>query len=192
MLQSLYRRTMEWSRSPRASWWMAALSFSESSFFLIPPDTMLIPMCLARPAKAYWFALVCTVSSVLGGILGYCIGAWLFDAVGRSILDFYDAHEAFRRFHEQAASYGFFIIATKALTPIPYKIIAIAAGAVDLGLICFVAASVIGRGTRFFLIAWLCRRYGDRVSDIMERHGGRAMAVLVVAIIASIYALKFV
>ncbi len=192
MLQRIYQKTMVWSSSPKATWWMAGLSFTESSFFLIPPDTMLIPMCLAKPSRAYWFAFICTLASVLGGILGYFIGAWVFDAVGRAILDFYDAHDAFERFRGHAESAGFLVIATKALTPIPYKIVAIAAGAVHLGLITFVTASIIGRGTRFFAIAWLCRRYGSEVREVMDRHGGVAMVVLIVAIVAGIYALRFV
>ena len=192
MLQRFYHKTMIWSASPKASWWMAGLSFTESSFFLIPPDTMLIPMCLAKPARAYWFALVCTLASVAGGILGYLIGAWVFEAIGIAILDFYDGHEAFERFKVHADHAGFWLIALKALTPIPYKIVAIAAGAVELPFMTFIAASLIGRGTRFFALAWLCRRYGSEVREMMDRYGGVMMAVLVLAIVAGIYALKFV
>lgn len=192
MFKGLYAKTLALSASPRATWWLAALSFTESSFFLVPPDVMLVPMCLAQRSRAMWIALVCTVSSVLGGILGYYIGLELFELAARPILEFYEATNAYERFREHAHDWGFAAIALKGLTPIPYKVVAIAAGAVEFGLWTFVLASMIGRGSRFFLIAFLCARYGDQAQALMERHMKLFVFGMVAALLGGIYVLKYI
>lgn len=191
MPQSLFRKTLSLSSSPRATWWMAALSFTESSFFLIPPDVLLVPMCLAQRSRAMWIAFVCTISSVLGGVLGYYIGLELFELAARPILEFYEGMAAYSRFREHAHEWGFMAIALKGLTPIPYKVVAIGAGAVELGLGIFVVASVIGRGSRFFLIAFLCARYGDRAQTLIERHMKLFVGGMIAALVGGFYLLKF-
>lgn len=191
MLESLYRNTLALSSSPRATWWLALLSFTESSFFLVPPDVMLVPMCLAQRRRAMWIAFVCTVSSVLGGILGYYIGMELFELAAKPILEFYEATDAYERFRDNAHEWGFAAIALKGLTPIPYKVVAIAAGAVEFGLWKFALASMIGRGSRFFLIAFLCARYGDRAQALMERHMKLFVGTTIAAILGGFYVLKF-
>lgn len=192
MFTSWYQRLLALSSSRKATWWMAGLSFTESSVFFIPPDLLLVPMCVAQRQKAMWFALVCTLASVGGGVLGYYVGRELFHLAAVPILEFYDAMGAFETFKEHAAHWGFLAIALKGLTPIPYKVVAIAVGAVEFGMGKFILASIIGRGSRFFLIAWLCQRYGDQASDFMERHGKLSFALLMAVVIGGIFVVPMI
>ena len=188
----LYAKALEASGRPGASKWMALLSFSESCVFIIPPDIMLIPMYLARPDLAYRNAFICTVSSILGGIVGYLIGLLLLHQVALPLIDFYDARAAYDRFHDVAnSSVGVFLIAGKALTPIPYKVIAIAAGAAEMSLFLFVLASVLGRGMRFYALAWLARNYGESMKEVLARHGGKITVGFISILIAGFVILPY-
>lgn len=163
VLQRLYDRVLGWSAHPRAPAFLCALSFTESSFFPIPPDVMLAPMCLAQPKKSWRFAALCTASSILGGMLGYVIGrwaftwieAWLMSSVYASV--FLAAVDAFEH-------WGWLYILVAGFTPIPYKVFTISAGVVGMPLIPFLLGSAIGRGARFFLVAGLIRAMGDRAA----------------------------
>jgi membrane protein YqaA with SNARE-associated domain len=169
MLNRLYARTLALASSPRALWWLAIVAFAESSFFPIPPDALLIPMALARPDKAWRFALVCTIASVIGGALGYFIGYAVFDQLARPLIAFYGYGAKFDAFQTMYAQYGLWIILIKGLTPIPYKIVTIASGAAHFDFAVFMAASVATRGARFFLVATLLHFFGDSVRDFIER-----------------------
>jgi membrane protein YqaA with SNARE-associated domain len=169
MLHRFYLRVLALSASRHAPWWLAAVSFAESSFFPIPPDVLLVPMALARPGMAWRFALICTASSVAGGALGYLIGFALFDQLAAPLLHAYHYDAAFARFQATYAEWGLWVILIKGLTPIPYKIVTIASGAAQFNFWLFMAASVVTRGARFFLVATLLRFYGDAVRDFIER-----------------------
>ena len=179
------------SGKPHASWLMGTVSFMESSFFPVPPDAMLIPMALARPDRAWFFATLCTLTSVAGGLLGYFIGAVLYDTVGHWLIQLYgygDKVEAFRAaYHE----WGALIIVLKGMTPIPYKIVTIASGFAAYPILPFILLSFVARGMRFYLLAFLLNRYGPRARVMLEERLGMwvtiGAVVLVGGIIAAMY-----
>lgn len=157
---------------PYALWSLAVVSFVESSIFPIPPDALLIPMVLAAPTRAWWIASVCTVSSVLGGMLGYAIGALLFEALGRPILEFYGYMEQFAQFQMRYNEWGAWIVFGAGLTPFPYKVITIASGVTGLDLGTFTIASIVGRGMRFFMVAALLWYVGPPMKRFIEANLG--------------------
>jgi membrane protein YqaA with SNARE-associated domain len=167
-LRALYDWTMGLAASPNATGALAVVSFVESSVFPIPPDVLLIPMVIARPAKAWWLALVCTVSSVVGALLGYAIGALFFEAVARPILDFYGYLEQFDAFAEYYNSWGAWAVLIAGVTPFPFKVITIASGATKLSLPVFILASIVARGIRFFVVAGLLYFFGPPIRDFIE------------------------
>jgi membrane protein YqaA with SNARE-associated domain len=151
MLHRLYARILALASSPRAPWWLALIAFAESSFFPIPPDTLLVPMALARPDRAWRFAAICTVASVLGGALGYYIGFALFDQWLKPILDAHGYGGKFEAFQVWYRDWGLWVILIKGLTPVPYKIVTIASGAAKFDFWVFMISSLVKRGGRFFL-----------------------------------------
>jgi membrane protein YqaA with SNARE-associated domain len=169
MLRNLYDRVLALAAHRRAAAWLAVISFAESSFFPIPPDAMLVPMCLARPDRAYRYALICTLASVLGGVAGYAIGYFLFDALAQPVLAAYGYADALIRFQGWYDRWGAMVILIKGLTPIPYKLVTIASGAAQFSFPIFMAASIVTRGARFFLLALLLRRFGPPIRDFIER-----------------------
>jgi membrane protein YqaA with SNARE-associated domain len=191
MLLNLYRRVLRLAASPYAGWWLALISFAEASVFPVPPDALLIPMALANPRRAWWFATICTVASVAGGALGYLIGYAVFDQLARPILDFYGYGAAYTAFQGKFQEYGVWIILIKGLTPIPYKIVTIAAGAAHFAFGPFMACSLLTRGARFFLLATLLHFFGDSVRDFVERRLTLVTSALAIAIIGGFVAVKF-
>jgi len=191
MLQRLYQRVLALAASRHAPWWLAAVSFAESSFFPIPPDALLVPMALARPERAWRFALICTVASVLGGILGYTIGYALFEVLATPLLRFYHYEAAFERFKQTYAEWGLWVILIKGITPIPYKIVTIASGAASFNFPLFVAASIVTRGARFFLIATLLHFYGDKVRVFIEERLTLVTTVMALGIVFGFVVLKY-
>jgi membrane protein YqaA with SNARE-associated domain len=193
--RSLLRRLYDWcllaAHQPHALWSLSAVAFAESSFFPVPPDVMLVPMALARPERAFVMATWCTVASVTGGLLGYAIGALLYDSVGAWLIQLYGYGDKVEAFRVAYAQWGAWIILLKGLTPIPYKIVTITSGFAGYDLSLFVLFSVITRGARFFVVAWLLHRYGDRARHIIERQLGlwtlAFAAVLVIGIGAAVY-----
>jgi membrane protein YqaA with SNARE-associated domain len=183
MFQAMYDWTLRLASHRHAIRSMAIVSFCESSFFPIPPDVMVVPMILARRNQAYWIATVCTVSSVLGGMLGYAIGMFLYDSVGQWLIRFYGMGEGIEQFREQFRTYGTEIILIKGLTPIPFKLVTIASGIAGFSFPAFLAAAAVTRGARFFAIAWLLKRYGAPMQEFIERRltlvGWTALALLV-------------
>jgi membrane protein YqaA with SNARE-associated domain len=191
MLRQFYGKVIRLAERPTALWWLFAISFAEASFFPIPPDTMLIPMALAQPRKAFRFALVATIGSVLGGALGYYIGYALLDRLAQPIINFYHYHEAFAHFQAKFAQYGVWIILIKGLTPIPYKIVTIAAGAAAFNFPLFIGASIITRGARFSLEAALLRRFGDPARVFIEERLGLVTGLVAAGIIGGFLILRF-
>jgi len=182
----LYDWVLGWAKHPRASRYLAALSFAESSFFPIPPDVMLAPMALARRDRAWWFAFITTVWSVLGGALGYLIGMFLFDVLAQPLISFYDASEAFATAQDKFKAHGVWIVFIAGFTPIPYKIFTISAGLASMAFLPFVVASLIGRGARFFLVSALIYFGGERFESGLRRYvdliGWLVIALIVVGL----------
>ena len=190
--RALYEWTMGLAASRGATPAMATVSFAESSFFPIPPDVLLIPIAVARPERWLRWATVCTLASVAGAFVGYAIGALLFEAVAQPILAFYDAEAGFERLREWYAEYGGWAVFAAALTPFPYKVITIFSGAVGMNLVAFALVSLIGRAARFFLVAWLCARFGPPVRLFIERYLGLLTILFVVLLAGGFYALRFI
>jgi len=193
MLRRLYDWCIDAAGKPHAAWVMGAVSFAESSFFPVPPDIMLVPMSLARPDRAWRYAITCTVASVAGGVLGYLIGAVLYDSVGAWIVNVFRYGDKVEAVRQGFAQYGGWIIVLKGVTPIPYKIVTIASGFAGYNFGSFVLLSVLTRGARFFAEAFLLKRFGPRARAIIEeRLGfwlGLSALVLLGGIVAAIYLL---
>ena len=193
--RSLLRRLYDWcvdaAHKPHAMWIMGGVAFAESSFFPVPPDVMLIPMALAHPRRAYAMAAWCTAASVLGGMLGYVIGALLYDSVGAWLIHLYGYGDKVETFREAYARWGAWIILLKGLTPIPYKIVTITSGFAGYNFGLFILFSIIARGIRFFFLAFLLHRYGERARHIIEKRLGLwvflGAAVVVIGIVAALY-----
>ena len=192
LLRSLYNRVLALAADRRAAVYLGGVSFAESSFFPIPPDAMLIPMCLARPDRAWRYALICTVTSVLGGILGYAIGFYLFDLLAAPVLRAYGYADALVKFQGWYERWGAAVILIKGLTPIPYKIVTIASGAAHFDFWTFLAASIVTRGGRFFLLAALLRRFGTPIRDFIERRLTLVTSAAAAVIVLGFLALKFI
>lgn len=180
LFRGLYDRVLEWSRHPHAERYLAGLSFAESSFFPIPPDVMLAPMTLAKPSRAWRFALLTTVASVAGGIAGYAIGYFALTHAEPLILDlgYGDAYDTVKGWF---AEWGFWAVFIAGFSPVPYKLFTIAAGAVAMPLAPFALASTVGRGARFFLVAGLIKAGGPEFEAKLRRHIDLITIVTVVA-----------
>jgi membrane protein YqaA with SNARE-associated domain len=191
MLRSLYAWCVNAAGKPHATWLMGFISFIESSFFPIPPDVMLVPMMLARPDRAYYFATVGTLTSVAGGLLGYAIGALLYDTVGLWLITLYGYADKIETFRQLYADWGAWIIIGKGVTPIPYKLVTIVSGFAGYSLAMFIVCSFIARGIRFYVLAFLFRRYGERARAIIEERLEFwvlvGAAVLVAGIVGALY-----
>ncbi|MBR1222037.1 DedA family protein [Bradyrhizobium sp. U87765 SZCCT0131] len=177
MLRRIYDWCVAAADKPYSLWLMGAVSFAESSFFPVPPDVMLIPMSLARPQRAWLYAVVCTLTSVLGGVAGYAIGAILYDSVGQWLIHLYGYGDRVEQFRTAYAEYGAWIILLKGLTPIPYKIVTITSGFAGYNLLLFVLFSIIARGGRFFVVAILMNRYGEWIRASIEKRLGLWVAI---------------
>jgi membrane protein YqaA with SNARE-associated domain len=192
MLRRLYDWVLKLAEDPRALWWLALVSFAESSFFPIPPDAMLVPMTVARPARAWIIASVCTASSVAGGFLGYAIGYYFFETAGKWLVDLYGLQGGLEQYQQQFQEWGLWIILIKGLTPIPYKLVTIASGAAHFDIVVFALASVVTRGARFFLEAWLLQLYGEPVRHFIERRLEWVTGGLLALIVAGFVAMRYI
>ena len=183
MLRRLYDWCVDAAGKPHATWILGCVSFAESSFFPAPPDVMLIPMALARPDRAWLFATVCTLTSVAGGLFGYFIGSELYATAGQWLIQLYGYGDKVEAFREAYAHYGAWIILLKGLTPIPYKIVTITSGFAGFNIGLFIILSLITRGARFFLIAFLLNRYGTQARSIIEKRLGLWAAISAAVIV---------
>lgn len=183
MFKSLYARAMALSESPRAPLVLAAVAFAESSFFPIPPDVMLLPMALAKPRRAWAYAGIATVASVIGGLVGYAIGALLYNTLGQWLISAYGYGPRLDALREAYAHWGWLIILVKGVTPIPYKLVTIASGLFGYNLLLFVILSVLTRGARFFIVAGLLHRFGEPLRRVIERHFGLFLAGLALLVV---------
>lgn len=191
MLKPLYDWTMRLAEHPRALWVLAIVSFVESSVFPIPPDVLMIPLILAAPHRAWLIALVATVSSVLGGILGYAIGALAFDQIGQPILEALGKLDRIEEFNVRFNEAGFWAVLGAGITPFPYKVITIMSGWTGMPLATFIVTSIVARGLRFFIVAALLWKFGAPVRDFIERRLGLVFTAFFVLLIGGFLALRF-
>lgn len=183
LFSAMYDKVLEWSRHRHAPRFLGALSFAESSFFPIPPDVMLAPMALARPDKAWHYALLTTVASILGGILGYFIGVFAFELVEPLIREtgYWEAYQKAGKWFE---TWGFWAVFLAGFSPIPYKIFTISAGVIGMSFLPFVLASAIGRGSRFYLVAGMMKWGGPKMEETLRIYIDRIGWVLILTVIA--------
>ena len=193
MLRRIYDWCIDAADKPYALWILGAVSFAESSFFPVPPDIMLLPMSLARPRQAWVFATLCTVASVAGGVLGYAIGALLYDSLGQWLINLYGLSGKVEAFRQSYAEWGAVIIIGKGLTPIPYKLVTITSGFAGYNIWLFILCSIIARGGRFFMVAVVLNRYGDLIRSELEKRLGLWVAIgAVVLVLGFVIAVKLV
>jgi len=192
MIRRLYNWTMSLAATRHARAGLATVSFAESSFFPIPPDVLLIPMVLADRANWWKNALICTVASVAGALLGYAIGMFLFEAVGEPILAFYGKADSFAQVSAWYNTYGGWGVLFAAVTPFPYKVLTIFSGATGLNLVTFIVVSIIGRALRFFLVAFLLYKFGEPIRLFIEKYLGILFAIFLVLLFGGFYALRYV
>lgn len=192
MLRKLYDWTMSLAATRHAEKALASVSFIESSVFPIPPDVLLIPMVLSERAKWLRYALICTISSVLGALLGYFIGAFLYETVGQPILAFYGKEDAFDQVAGWYNTWGGWGVLFAAVTPFPYKVLTIFSGATGLNLVTFVVVSVIGRGLRFFLVSWLLYKFGPPIRVFIEKNLGLLFTLFMVLLVGGFVAIRYV
>jgi membrane protein YqaA with SNARE-associated domain len=191
MLKRAYARLIALAGHPQATWFLAAIAFAEASFFPIPPDALLVAMGLARPRRVWLYALVCTIGSVAGGALGYYIGYAVFDRLALPLIHFYHMERAFQTFQEKFARYGVYLILVKGLTPIPYKLVTIAAGAARFDFWAFMGASLVTRGGRFFLVAAILRIFGEAARHFIERWLTLVTSLVAVGIVGGFLIIVF-
>lgn len=191
-IRALYDWTLSLAAHRYAVWWLAAVAFIESSVFPIPPDVLLIPMVLAAREKAFRYALICTVASVVGGMFGYGIGHFLLESVGRPLIELYGAADALETVRGNYAENGWWIVLGGGMTPFPYKVVTIASGALSLDPLAFTGASVVGRGVRFFLVAALLWKFGEPIRKFIEERLGLVVTVGFILLIGGFLAIKFI
>jgi membrane protein YqaA with SNARE-associated domain len=190
MIRRLYEWMLRMAQHPKALWVLAVVSFAESSIFPIPPDVLMIPMILARPSRAWIIAGVALLSSVLGGLAGYAIGALAYDTLGRPILEALGKQEAMDAFNETFNGVGFWAVLVAGVTPFPYKVITIMSGWTAMPLATFIATSILARGLRFFVVAALLRVYGAPIRDFIERRLGLMFTLFVLLLVGGFLALR--
>jgi membrane protein YqaA with SNARE-associated domain len=190
MFKRMYDWTISLANRPSAPYALGAVSFSESSFFPIPPDVVLAPMVLAKPEKAWSYATICTVTSVLGGILGYFIGVYFYDTVGQWLIQLYGGKGKIEELLALYREYGALLILIKGLTPIPYKFVTIASGIAGYDFFWFVVLSILTRGGRFFGVTFLLTKFGGPIRAMMDKHGGLIIGITLVSIIGGFFIVK--
>lgn len=191
-LRRLYDWVLGWAPHPYAPAALFLIAFAESSFFPIPPDVLLIALALGLPARAFRFALITTAGSVLGGLAGYVIGYGLMASVGQAILDLYGLHDEFARIQTWYLAYDIWAVGVAGFTPIPYKVFTIAAGAFEMDPWRFALASIVSRGARFFLVAWLIYHYGRPIKHFIDRYFDVLSVLFVVLVIGFFLLLGYV
>ena len=192
MIRRLYDWVMHWAETPYAVPALFILAFAESSFFPIPPDVLLIALAVSIPARSFRYALVCLIGSVLGGVLGYAIGVFGYDVVGKPIIEFYHGQEAMEKVNELYTKWGFWGVFTAALTPIPYKVFTIASGFFKFNFWAFIGASICGRGLRFFAVGALIYFCGPKIKEFIDKYFNVLAIVFAVLLVGGFVLIKFV
>ena len=191
VLRKLYDWTLLKSSHPKASWFLSFFAFVESSFFPIPPDIILIPMIIAKRTKAWFYAFICTISSVIGGLAGYCIGYFFFNSLGILIVEYYGLNDQFSVFEKYYIQYGILIILGAGFTPFPFKFITIASGVFGLNIFLFTFVAIIARGLRFYLLAFLLKLFGQVIEQLIDKYFNILATLFFILLILSIMLVKF-
>ena len=190
IFRSLYNWTLDKASHKKASWFLVLVSFAESSFFPIPPDILLIPMILAKRLKAWLYALICTLSSVAGGLAGYAIGIFFYASIGSTIVEIYGLSDSFNLFESYYNQYGIWIVLGAGFTPFPFKFITIASGVFNLNIFLFVIIAMIARGLRFYLIATLLFVFGSVIKNLIDKYFNLLVSLFFILLIGSIFIIK--
>ena len=190
LLKSLYNWTLKKVQHKYSSWVLSIVSFSESSFFPIPPDLLLIPMIIAKRSKAWVYAFICTFSSVLGGIAGYAIGFFLYNSIGVLIIEFYNLTDSFSTFENYYTKYGILIVLGAGFTPFPFKFITIASGVFNLNIFLFIITAIFARGLRFFLLAALLFIFGEKIKLFIDKYFNLLAILFFFLLVGSIFLIK--
>ena len=193
MLKRLYDWTLSLAARKSAEWWLFFIAFVESSVFVIPAEVLFVPMGLARPQRAYRYAVIATVGSVLGAIFGWFLGHYAYEYIARPMLAFYGSLEAFERLRDSTSrDYVLLMLVTSGLAHLPpMKVVSIASGALAVNLPLFVGASIVARGLRFAVMAWLLRRYGEPIREFIEKRLGLIAGIAAALLILLVVAVKF-
>ena len=191
IFRKLYDWTLDKAGHKKSSWFLVIISFAESSFFPIPPDVLLIPMVLANRLRAWFYALICTLSSVIGGIVGYLIGYLFYSNIGSLIVDFYGLSNSFENFENYYIQWGIWIVLGAGFTPFPFKFITIASGVFGLNIFLFIIVAIIARGLRFYLISSLLFIFGDKIKNLIDKYFNLLVSLFFILLIGSILFLKF-
>jgi len=192
MIRALYDFTLSLAEHPKAIWALALVAFAESSVFPIPPDVLLIPLIIANPRKAWLFATVTLVASVLGGLAGYAIGHFAFEQIGRPILEALGKTEAIEAYAHKFNNVGFWAVLAAGVTPFPFKVITIMSGATAMPLSVFIPTAILARGLRFFAVAALLRIFGPQIKDFIERRLALVFVAFVLILIAGFVGVKYI
>ncbi len=192
MLRRLYDWVIHWAETPYGAPALFVMAFAESSFFPIPPDVLLIALCLGAPRKSFRFALICTVGSVLGGLFGYWIGVQFLDIIGYRILDFYGALDKFRLVQDMYNRYDVLFVGAAGFTPIPYKVFTIAAGAFHMDIMRFAVASALSRGARFFILSIMLWKFGERIKTVIDKYFNVLSILFFIILVAGFILVKYV
>ncbi len=192
MFKRLYNNTMALAAHPQAIYFLALISFIEASFFPIPPDVMLIPMVLMNPSRAWFFALIATVFSVLGGIFGYLIGSFSYEQVAQPILYTLGKEAEMANFSQKYNEVGFWAVITAGVSPIPFKVVTIMSGATNLNFLGFVIASLVSRGIRFFIVAGLLNFYGHEIKNFIEKYLNWVFMLFVTLLVFGFIGIKLI
>jgi len=191
MLRRTYDRTLALADHPHALWWLALVAFVESSVFPIPPDVLMIPMILARPSRAWLIAGVALIASVLGGMLGYAIGAFAYDSIGQPILAAMGKGDAMAEFNTRFNDFGFWAVLGAGVTPFPYKVITIMSGWTGMPFATFVATSILARALRFFVVAGLLWAFGAPIRDFIEKRLGLVFTIFIVLLFGGFFVVSY-
>ncbi len=192
IIKKLYDWVLHWAKTPYAVPALFMLAFAESSFFPVPPDVLLIALAISIPKKSFKYAMICMVGSVLGGVLGYGIGLYGYEIVGRPIVEFYHGQEIMNTIKLQYDQHGFLGILIAAITPIPYKVFTIASGVFEFDFWSFFFASVIGRSTRFFVVAGLIWKFGPSIKNFIDKYFNILCIAFMVLLISGFFIIKYV
>ena len=192
LLKSLYTWTLNKAEHKYSSWILSIVSFAESSFFPIPPDILLIPMIIAKRVKAWTYAFICTLSSVLGGVAGYAIGYFFYNSIGVFIVDTYHLSNSFSVFENYYNEYGMLIVLGAGFTPFPFKFITIASGVFNLNIFLFIITAIIARGLRFYLLAGLLFIFGEKIKILIDKYFNLLAILFFILLVVSVLSIKLI
>jgi membrane protein YqaA with SNARE-associated domain len=192
MLRKLYDWVLHWAETPYGSWALFILAFAESSFFPVPPDVLLIALAISIPARAFRYALICSAGSVLGGAAGYIIGFEFMDLLGFRILNFYGLMDKYETISHLYERYNAWAVGIAGFTPIPYKVFTISAGAFKINFPIFLAASIVSRFARFFLVGWLIYKFGAEIRSFIDRYFNTLCVVFMILLIGGFIIIKWI